>query len=182
MESNRCSTDIFTRLHIAYSFLLEYIYIFLRESIQLMYFYTTPFSIYILTWHFYTEKNSISIRQKMDFGAKHNVHCHIKNSIISIWILTDFLIMDTHTHLQDTHALQWVPILHVWNKPSIFLLKNIFDILNFFIRGDLRKQIFTNKFMDSRSFWRFLIRIQNPPRRVKISRTKQRQLLIKMSF
>lgn len=30
MESNRCSTDIFTRLHIAYSFLQEYIYLFTR--------------------------------------------------------------------------------------------------------------------------------------------------------
>lgn len=33
----------------------------------------------------------------------------------------------------------------------------IFWMFSFFIRDDLRKQIFTNKFMDSRSYWRFLI-------------------------
>lgn len=153
MESNRCSTDIFTRLHIAYIS-------FYKAPYSLSTFTKLHTAYFILTWHFYT-KNKIQYpsEKRMDFGTKHNVHCHIKNAIISIWILTDFLIMDTHTHLQDTHALQWVTILHVWNKPSIFLLKNIFDILNvfFFIRGDSRKQIFTNKFMDSRSYWRFFI-------------------------
>lgn len=135
MESNRCSTDIFTRLHIAYSFLLEYIYLFTRIHTAYVLLHDSIQHIYSNLTFLHGKKFNIHPK-KMDFGTKHNVHCHIKNSIISIWILTDFLIMDTHTHLQDTHALQWVPILHVWNKPSIFLLKNIFDILNFFIRGD----------------------------------------------